>query len=134
MKIGPNDKFWCVEDPDQADLLGGNWELVDIFWEADFKSLMLQFKGGLGPKISLYDNEEEALRDAEAIITSRGKIGKKAQDFKFGEDGFVEIMDSIRKMADNGYGVVDIMLSIGEKFDKAKATAVLEEARERGII
>ena len=54
--------------------------------------------------------------------------------FQFGESGYIDIMSAIQEMLANGYGVVDIMLSIGERFDKAKATAVLEDARARGIL
>jgi hypothetical protein len=56
------------------------------------------------------------------------------EGFQFGESGYIDIMDAIQQMVENGYGVVDIMLSIGEQFDKAKATQVLEDARARGIL
>ena len=57
-----------------------------------------------------------------------------SEGFRFGESGYIDIMEAIQQMVDNGYGVVDIMLSIGEQFDKAKATQVLEDARARGIL
>lgn len=54
--------------------------------------------------------------------------------FRFGEDGYMEVMDAIVEMVENGYGVVDIMLNIGERFPREMATKVLEEARAQGIL
>ncbi len=58
----------------------------------------------------------------------------EADGFRFGESGYVEIMSDIKDMVEAGYAVVDILLKIGELYDREKATEVLEEARRQGIL
>ena len=54
--------------------------------------------------------------------------------FCVGESGFVELMMDIQELVARGYGFVDIMLSLGERYDRTKVKAVLEEARKQGIL
>ena len=63
-------------------------------------------------------------------------LKKKSQDeeLKIGKPGYIEMIDTIQEMVDNGYSVVDIMLAVGEKFDREEATLIMNEAREIGIL
>ncbi len=54
--------------------------------------------------------------------------------FRLGESGYVEIMRSIQDMKECDYQTIDIILNIGELYDRDLGTRVLEEARRRGIL
>ena len=56
------------------------------------------------------------------------------ESFRYGEPGFMDAMDSIQELVDNGYGVVDVMLAIGEEYPREEATRILDEARELGLL
>jgi len=55
-------------------------------------------------------------------------------NLRLGENGYVEIMDSIKEMTKAGYGVVDVLLNIGEMYPREIGERVLAEARRKGIL
>jgi len=59
---------------------------------------------------------------------------KDASGLRVGQEGYVDIMNSIRDMVDAGYDTVDVILNIGELYDRDMGERVLQEARERGIL
>lgn len=63
-------------------------------------------------------------------------LKKKSQDgeLKIGKPGYIDMINKIQEMIDNGYAVVDIMLAVGEQFDRDEANLIINEAREIGIL
>ena len=51
-----------------------------------------------------------------------------------GDEGAVDIIECIEEMVNEGYEVVDVILSVGEKFPRDQGMRVLENAREEGIL
>lgn len=75
--------------------------------------------------------------DLPADYTPKGGPNDKKRDtsgLRIGQDGFVEIMNSIEAMVDAGYNTVDVVLNIGEMYPRDLGERVLAEARQRGIL
>jgi len=87
------------------------WKQADLVMDLNPASL-----GGVSSLDTAVDNnnEEDGLR--------------------IGQPGYVEIIDSIKAMKDIGYDTVDIVLNIGELYDREIGERVLAEARRKGII
>jgi hypothetical protein len=59
---------------------------------------------------------------------------KEADGFRIGQPGYMEIIDTIKEAKSLGYEAVDILLMLGEKYDRDFSERVLAEARRKGII
>lgn len=51
-----------------------------------------------------------------------------------GESGFTDCMTALKELVDGGYSSVDIVLTLGERFDRQLANKVLAEARSTGLL
>jgi hypothetical protein len=64
--------------------------------------------------------------------TSKGKSGPES--LTIGEGGFSKCMGRLKELVKGKYPTVDILLTLGEEFDKETVNKVLNEARAQGII
>jgi len=83
-------------------------------------------------EISEYTNEvnnkfKSEFKDVHSAL-------KEDDEFRIGESGYVEAIDSIQNMLDAGYQIVDVILNLGEMYPRETATRILEEARKKGIL
>ena len=62
------------------------------------------------------------------------KNDSEEDGLRLGKPGYMEIVDSIKAMKDIGYQTVDIVMNIGELYDRDLGERVLAEARRKGII
>lgn len=58
----------------------------------------------------------------------------ESDGFRIGEPGYMEIIDTIQELKELGYDTVDILLMLGEKYDRDFSARVLAEARRKGLI
>ena len=68
----------------------------------------------------------------EVDLNSQTK--KDDPELVIGDSGFVDIMNDIKKMTDSGCEVVDVILTVGEKYPREQGARVLEEARKEGVL
>jgi|GEM_PF-6651735 len=61
-------------------------------------------------------------------------LKKDDPELVIGDSGFVDIMNDIKKMTDKGCAVVDVILTVGEKYPREQGARVLEEARKEGVL
>ncbi len=76
-----------------------------------------------------------SFHDVEENSTSLDTgVNSDDPEMTLGESGAVDIIECIKDMVDEGYEVVDVILSVGEKFPKDQGMKVLEDARAEGIL
>jgi hypothetical protein len=51
-----------------------------------------------------------------------------------GEAGFTKCMNRLKELVKGKYAVIDILLTLGEEFDRPLVNKVLDEARGNGIL
>ena len=81
MRLGPEEKFWCVIDPGPASCMG------DIMFECSLRELMLQFRGGLRieQRPTIFTDENEARMDARTRLIAMQAFRKIAEKGKYFE-------------------------------------------------
>ncbi len=74
-------KFWVVIRPKH---FHNKYYLTDIYFESTPTGMMLQAMGGLKPEevISVHDNEQDAIKQAEQVMSLHNQMVNLAKEMK----------------------------------------------------
>ena len=53
-------------------------------------------------------------------------------EYEIGEPGFVDAINFVKDLAQEGYGVIDVLLNVNERFPKELGEKALNHARDKG--
>ncbi len=72
--------------------------------------------------------------DIGGLMPGSSDLQQEDDSFILGQSGYTDIMNDIKAMVDSGYGTVDVILNIGELYERDIGERVLAEARKKGIL
>ena len=107
---------------------------------------------GDGPLAHLWKEEEQRLKEqseqseapvsihpafrkaqfSDIPVMNKGKENESG--LTLGEAGFTKCMNRLKELVKGKYAVIDILLTLGEEFDRPLVNKVLDEARGNGIL
>jgi len=102
---------------------------------SEFKKIKFTSKNAQIPNTSVHPDVEafHEVKDGPSEFNNKLKEDGE-EEITIGQDGFTDIMECIEDMVNDGYEVVDVILSVGEKYPRDQGMMVLESARAEGIL
>jgi hypothetical protein len=106
-------------------------KVINSTFNARIKS---QFIDPILEENSMVDVTDPSIPQADELSIERSNESDEEVNFNYeiGEPGFVDAANYVKDLAGQGYGVVDILLNINERFDKELGEKVMNHARDRG--
>lgn len=86
--------------------------------------------------LNAFSSSMNAFHDPDDQMNKfKSEFKEKEEDkFRIGDSGYVEVINCINSLVNDGYETVDIILKIGEEFPRDMGERVLSDARMQGIL